>query len=126
MLARLDRDGMEVRLWPRQVQLVRQLDVRDLLEGGHQLRQIEEFGEARLCAEPRPLRGQLHRRHSFPKGGGPSVEVLEPHLLQLVVLEVPLHGIKLRHGVTDRRPRGEDDALVSRQLVHIPALHKHI
>ena len=51
----------------RQVELVGSLDVRDLLEHRHQLRQVEELGEARPGAVARPLRGQLQRRGGFPK-----------------------------------------------------------
>ena len=68
----------------------------------------------------------LQGRNGLPKRRCPGVEVLEPHLLQLVVLEIPLHGVELRHAVRDGCPRGKNDALVVRQLVHVAALHVHV
>ena len=47
-------------------------------------------------------------------------------LLQRPILEIPHDGIKLRHGVADRRAGSKDHALASSDLIHIPALHKHI
>ena len=50
----------------------------------------------------------------------------QPFLLQCAVLEIPHHGIKLRHAVADRGAGRENDAAPACQLVHILALHKHI
>ena len=41
-------------------------------------------------------------------------------------MEIPHHGVKLRHAVADRGAGRKDDAAPACQLVHILALHKHI
>ena len=46
--------------------------------------------------------------------------------LQRAVLEIAHDGIKLRHGITDRRTGSKHNASASGDLIHIAALHKHI
>ncbi len=68
---------------------------------------MEEAGPGPVAG---PLRGQFQRRHGLSEPGSPAVEVGHAQLLQPVILEIPLHGVKLRHGVGNRRAGGEDDA----------------
>ena len=113
-------------LWKWELELVGGLDVRRLLEHGHELRQVEEAGEP----GPRPvagaLRGQLNGRHRLPENGGPVVKVAQVCLFQEVYLEIPLHGVKLGHAVGDRGAGGEHHALAACDLVDIPAFQQHI
>ena len=109
-----------------EVELVGGLDVGGFLEHGHQLRQIEEPGKAR----PRPvagsLRGQLNGRRCLAEDRRPIIEVHQVLLPQQLMLQIPLHGIKLCHGVADRGSGGEHDALATRDLVHVAAFEQHI
>ena len=110
----------------RQVQLVSGFNVCNLLKQVHQLRQIEEFTEP----GPRPVAGafrcQLQSRYRFTEPAGPAVKMGHVQLLQPVILEIPLHGVKLRHGVADRSAGGEYHAPVAGKLVHVAALGKHV
>ena len=72
------------------------------------------------------FRCQLNGRGGLTKGRSPAVEMGQPFLLQRAILEIPHHGVKLRHTVADRGPGRKDDAAPACQLVHILALHKHI
>ena len=46
--------------------------------------------------------------------------------LQSAVLQVAHDGIKLRHGIADRRTGSKHDAPASGDLIHIAAFHKHV
>ena len=126
LLGGLGHDVVVLHLWRRQVQLVGGFDVRDLLKEVHQLRQVEKLGEAGPCPVAGALRGQLQRRHGLAKAGRPAVKVGHAQLLQAVILEIPLHGVKLGHGVGNRRAGGKDDAPAAGDLVHVAALGEHI
>ena len=79
----------------RQVQLVGSFDVRHFFEQVHQLRQIKELAESRSCPVAGSFRCQLQCCDSLPKSGSPAVEVGHVQFLQAVILEIPLHGVKL-------------------------------
>ena len=108
------------------MELVGGFDVRDLLKEIHQLRQVEKFAESCSCPVAGALRGQLQRGHGLAKPGRPAVKVGHAQLLQAVILEIPLHGVKLGHGVGHRRAGGKDDAPAAGDLVHVAALGEHI
>ena len=82
-----------------QIQLIGGLNIGHQLEHIHQLRQIEKTGEPRSGTIARSLRRKLNGRHRFPEGAGPAIEMREAFLFQGVVLQIPLHGIKLGHAV---------------------------
>ena len=126
MLRRLHHHGFKLCLRHRQMQLIGSLDIRHFLEHVHQLRQVEEFCKSRSCPVSGSLRCQLNGCGGLTKGRSPAVEMGQPFLLQCAVLEIPHHGIKLRHAVADRGAGRENDAAPACQLVHILALHKHI
>ena len=90
---------MEVCLGYREVQHIRRLNVRHLLEHGHQLRQIEEPCKPGLGSVTGALRGQFDGRHGLPKGGRPGVKVDEAVLTQRIILEILLHGVHLHHRI---------------------------
>ena len=106
-----------------QFQHIGGLNVRRLLEHGHQFGDVEELGKACLCSVSATVGGKLDGRNRLAKGGCPRVKVEQSPHLKLVVLEVLLHGIEFNHGIGDRRTRGKDTALPSRQFVQITALH---
>ena len=110
----------------RQVQLVGSLDVGHLLEDRHELGQVEEPGEAGPGPVAGALGGQLQGRDRLAEPGGPAVERAHTHLHQAVVLEIPLDGIALRHGVADGRAGGEDHAAAAGDLVQVAALGEHV
>ena len=83
----------------RQVELVGGLDIRRLLEQGHELRQIKELGKARPRPVARTLGSQLDGGLRLSEGGSPAVEVGKSLAANGVVLEIAHHGVKLRHGV---------------------------
>ena len=47
-------------------------------------------------------------------------------LLKPVILEIPLHGVKLGHAVGNRRAGGKDHTAPACDFIHIAALGKHI
>ena len=83
----------------RQVELVGGLDIRRLLEQGHELRQIKELGKARPRPVARTLGSQLNGSLRLPEGGSPAVEVGKSLAANGVVLEIAHHGVKLGHGI---------------------------
>ena len=126
MFGRLRHDVVVFHLRGGQVQLVGGLDVRHFFEQVHQLRQVEKLGESSARPIAGSLRGQFQRRDGFSETAGPAVEMGHVQFLQAVILEIPLHGVKLGHGVADRGSGCKDNATVSGNLVHIAALGKHI
>ena len=93
-----------------QVQLVGGFNVRDLLKEIHQLWQVEKLAESCSC----PVAGSSGASSSAvtvsPKREPSSQNWAMPKLLQAVILEIPLHGVKLGHRVGNRRAGGKDDA----------------
>ena len=81
----------------RQVELVRGLYICDLFEQGHKLRQIEELCETGAGAIAGSLRRKLYGSLCFSKRACPTIKVVETIALECEVLEIPLHGVKLRH-----------------------------
>ena len=108
------------------MQLIGSLDICHFLEHIHQLRQVEEFCKSCSCPVSGSFRCQLNGCGGLTKGRSPAVEMGQPFLLQRAVLEIPHHGVKLRHAVADRGAGRKNDAAPACQLVHILALHKHI
>ena len=99
------------------------LNIRHLLKGRHKLGNVKEFGKACLCSVSRTVGSKLDCRNRFSKGGCPRIKVKQTSLLQLVVLEVFLHRIKLYHRVRDRRSGSKYTSLPARKLVKVTALH---
>ena len=126
MFSRLCHNIVVFHLRGGQVQLVGGLDVRHLFEQVHQLRQIKELAESRPCPVACSLRGQFQRRDGFSEAAGPAVEVGHVQLLQAVILEIPLHGVKFGHAVRYGGAGGENHTTVSGQFIHIATLCKHI
>ena len=123
---RLYNNGLIVRCRRRQLQLIRRFDVRDLLKHRHQLRKVEELAETGSCPVSRSLRSQLNGCGSLTEGRSPGIEVGHVVPLQGAVLQIPLHGVHLRHAVADGCTGRENHAASSGQLIHIPAFQEHI
>ena len=109
-----------------QVQHIGGLNVRRLLEHGHELRQIVEAGEAGFGAVAGALRGQLNGGDGLSEGGGPGVKMSQLLLLQKAILQVLLHGIHFHHGVGDGCSGGKYNAPASGDLVQVAALHVQV
>ena len=62
----------------------------------------------------------------FTKAACPAIEVAHTHLLQPVMLQIALDGIKLCHGVGNRGAGGKHHAAPAGQLIHVAALGEHI
>ena len=90
----LGHDVVVLHLRRGQMQLVGSLNIRHLFEQVHQLRQVEELGETGPGPVAGSLRGKLQRGAGLPEAAGPAVKVGHAQLLQAVILEIPLHGIK--------------------------------
>ena len=110
----------------RELQHVGGLDIRGLLEHGHELGQIVETGKAGLGAVAGALRGKLDGRDGLTKGRGPGIKIEKPVPAQGPVLQILLHGIHLHHAVADGRTGGKDDASAARDLVQVAALHVQV
>ena len=122
----LDDHRLIMHLRRRQMKLIRGLDVRDLTKDIHELRQVEELGKPRACPITGALRGQLNSRRCLSERRCPAVKMRHAAALQSAVLQVPLHGVQLGHGVADRCTRGKDDATSAGQLVHVAAFQVHV
>ena len=107
----------------RQVEHIRRLHIRHLLEHTHQFRQVIEFGKSCFCAVAGSLRRKLHSCHGFPKGGCPRIKGGKPVLLQGFPLQIPLHREQLRHRVADGRTGGKHYAAAAGNFIQIPTLH---
>ena len=70
----------------RKVQMISSLNVRNLPENVHQLRQIKEAAEPCPGAVTLSLRCQFQGSNGFSEPGGPTVEVNHAHFLQTVIL----------------------------------------
>ena len=123
---RLGHDVVVLHLRGGQVQLVGGLDVRHLFEQVHQLRQVEKLGETGARPVAGSLRGQFQRGAGLPKPRRPAVEVGHVQLLQAIVLEIPLHGVKLRHTVRHGGAGGKDHAPAAGQFIHISTFREHV
>ena len=71
------------------MELVGCFNVRNLLEHGHQFREVKELGKSRPRPIPCTFRGKLDGGGGLAKGGCPTVEVGQLFLLQGTVLQVP-------------------------------------
>ena len=108
------------------MKLIGGFNVRHLFEQVHQLREIEKLGEAGARPVAGAFRCQFQGRDGFSETAGPAVEVGHAQFLQAVILEIPLHGVKLGHGVADRGAGGKDNTPAAGDLVHVAALGEHI
>ena len=81
------------------VELVSGLDVSNFAEQIHEFRQIEKLAESRSCPVAGAFRCQLQRRNGFSEAAGPAIKMGHVQLLQPLILEIPLHGVKLGHGL---------------------------
>ena len=107
----------------RQVEHIRRLHIRHLLEHTHQFRQIIELGKSRFCPIACTFRRKLHGCHGFPKGGCPRIKGGKPVLLQGFPLQIPLHREQLCHRVADGRTRGKHHATAAGDFVKVAAFH---
>ena len=108
------------------MQLVRGLDVGNLLEHIHQLRQIEELCKSGSGTIAGSFRCKLNRSCRFSEGRCPGIKMGQVLLLERTVLEIAHDRIKLGHRVAHGSTGCEDHATPAGQLIHIAALHKHI
>ena len=108
------------------MELVGSFNVRNLLEHGHQLREVEELGKSRSCTIPCTFGGKLDGSGGLTKGGRPTVEVGQLFLLQGAVLQIPHDRVQLGHGVRHRGSGREHHAPPAGDLVQIAALAEHI
>ena len=125
-VGRLCHHGLKLCLRHGQMELVTGFNVRNLLEHGHQFRQIKELGKSRSCPIPCTFGGKLNGGGGLTKGGCPAVEVGQLFLLQGAVLQIPHDCVQLGHGIAHGRTRGEHHATPAGDLVQIAALAKHI
>ena len=108
------------------MKLVRCFNVRNLLEHGHQFREVEELGKSRSRPIACTFRRQLDCSGGLSKGGCPAVKVGQLFLLQGAVLQIPHDRVQLGHGVAHGRTRGEHHAPPAGDLVQIAAFTEHI
>ena len=108
------------------MELVTGLDVRNLLEHGHQFREVEELGEPGAGAVSGTFRRKFNGRGRLTEGGCPAVEVGQLFLLQGTVLQVPHDRVQFGHGIAHGRSCGKHHAPTSGDLVQIAALAEHI
>ena len=110
----------------RQIQHRGGLHVGGLAEHLHQFRHVDEPGEARVQPVARAVRRKLHRRHRLAERRRPRIEVMQVVLLQVVRLQIPLHGEHLGHAVGDGRAGGEHHPAAAVQRLDVAHLQKHI
>ena len=123
---RLCHHRFKLRFGNRQMKLVRGFNVRNLLEHGHQFREVEELGKSRSRPIACTFGGKLDGGGGLTKGGCPAVEVGQLFLLQGAVLEVAHDRVQLGHGIAHGRSRGEHHAAPAGDLIQIAALAEHI
>ena len=119
-------DGFKLRFGHRQMELVGCFNVRNLLEHGHQFREVKELGKSRPRPIPCTFRGKLDGGGGLAKGGCPTVEVGQLFLLQGTVLQVPHDRVQFGHGIAHGRTRGEHHAPASGDLIQVSTFPEHI
>ena len=125
-LGRFHDHGFKLCIWHRQMQLVRCLDVGNLLEHRHQFRQIEKFCKSRSGAIPSTFGRKLDGGGGFAKGRCPAVEVRQHLLLEGAVLQIPHDRVQFRHAIGHRRSGRKNYAAPTGDLIQIAALSEHI
>ena len=118
--------GLKLCFGHRKMKLVRCFNVRNLLEHGHQFREVEELGKSRPRPIPCTFGSKLNGGSGLTKGGCPTVEVGQLFLLEGAVLQIPHDRVQFGHGITHGSTRGEHHATPAGDLVQIAALAKHI
>ena len=108
------------------MKLVGSFNVRNLLEHGHQLRQVKELGKSRPRPIPCTFGSKLNGGSGLTKGGCPTVEVGQLFLLQGTVLQIPHDRVQFGHGIAHGRARGEHHAPPAGDLIQIATLAEHI
>ena len=108
------------------MKLVRCFNIRNLLEHGHQLWQIEKLGKPGTGTVAGALRGEFDGGGGFAKGRCPAVEMRQPFLLECAVLQIAHDRIQFRHGVAHGSSRCKYHAAPACDLVQIAALAEHI
>ena len=108
------------------MKLVRGFNVRNLLEHGHQFREVEELGKSRSRPIACTFRGKFDGGGGLAKGRCPAVEVGQFFLLQGAVLQIPHDRVQLGHGIAHGRARGEHHAPPAGDLIQIATLAEHI
>ncbi len=88
----------------RQMKLVGCFNVRNLLEHGHQFREVEELGKSRSRPIACTFRRKLDGSGGLSKGRCPAVEVGQLFLLQGAVLQIPHDRVQFGHGVAHGVP----------------------
>ena len=115
---------LHLRYW--QIQHVRSSHVRYLLINGNQFRDVEEVSKAGTLPVSGTFRGKLDALYRFTEGRCPGIKRAEAHFLQKIVLQVPLCGIQLCHGVGKRCAGGMDVTHIVGNFINITALHEQI
>ena len=110
----------------RQMKLVASFNVRNLLEHGHQFRQIEELCKSRSRPIACTFRGQFDCSGGLPKSGGPAVEMGEVLFLQRAILQIAHNRVQFRHRVAHRRTRGKNHPAPAGHFIQIAALAEHV
>ena len=108
------------------MKLVRCFNVRNLLEHGHQFREVEKLCKPGASTVAGALRGQFDGSGGLSKSGCPAVEVGQLFLLQGAVLQIPHDRVQFGHGIAHGRARGEHHAPPAGDLIQIAALAEHI
>ena len=108
------------------MELIAGLDVCNLLEHGHQFRQIEELCKSRSCPVAGALRSQLNGSGGLPKSGCPAVEMGEVLFLQRAILQIAHNRVQFRHRVAHRRTRGKNHPAPAGHFIQIAALAEHV
>ena len=101
-------------------------DVREVVEGGHELWQVVEAREALLYLEAVSLGADLHGVHDLAVDRGPCGEGGATRGLEEAWREVALEVVELAHGVGDGRAGGEDDVGTEPLFAEVGALVEQI
>ena len=110
----------------RQIEHLGGLHVRRLPEQLHQLRDIDETGEARVEPVARAIGRKFHCGHRLSEGGRPRIEMIQVVFLQIVRLKIPLHGEHLGHAVGDGRAGGKNNTTTAIDGLDMTHLEEHI
>ena len=125
-VGRLCHHGLKLCFGHRQVELVGSFNVRNLLEHGHQFREVEKLGKSRSRPIACTFRRQLDCSGGLSKGRCPAVEVGQLFLLQGAVLQIPHDRVQFGHGIAHGRTRSKHHAPPAGDLIQIATLAEHI
>ena len=107
----------------REIQHIRSLNIRNLLEHHNKFRKIIEFRKPCFCSVSGAFGSKLNGSNGFAIVRSPSIKVNQISFLEGVILQIFLHRIHLNHTVGDRCTCSKTSTFTTSNFIKITTLH---